>query len=452
LDLLAQVQRTIANWQMLEKGDRLLVAVSGGPDSVALLHLLWRLGRELNLSLYVVHLNHQLRGSAADGDQEYVRQLASSLSLPFFTENVDVASLAKQRRLTVEEAGRLARYRLFSRVAHQVQAGKVALGHNADDQAETVLMRLIRGAGARGLGGMAPVGQHSGLVVVRPILECYRAQIEAYCLWAKLEPRCDATNREPIYFRNRIRSRYLPLLEEENPSLRQNLAQTAQILRAEDDYLDQVAEKLSCHWQEGEVPRADLLCHRALSRRAVRLAVSRWFGEVWSFEHIEAVIGLAQRGEGRLSLPGGREAKLEGELITIGCPHPWRFPDYHYLLPCPGSVWIPEWDLKLSIRRTYDFEPGPGREYFLEKELQFPLMVRTRKPGDRFRPRGVPGTKKLQDWFVDAKLPRRFRDTFPLLVDGEGILWVVGRRRSSRALPKEGERLVVIEIRQDMFI
>lgn len=423
------------------------MAVSGGPDSAALLHLLWRIGRERDLALYVVHLNHALRGSLADQDQNYVKELAQKLSLPFFTEKVAVASLAQERGLTVEEAGRFARYRFFAQVAGEVGAGKVAVGHNADDQAETVLMRLLRGTGARGLGGIAPVGEHSGLIVVRPIIECTREQIEAYCNWAQLSPRLDATNRELIYFRNRIRHRYLPLLEEENPSLRLNLAQTAQVLRAEDEYLDTIAQKHCAAWSEGEIPLEALNLHPALVRRAVRLALGRWFEYEWSFEHIESILALAQREPGRkVSLPGGLEALRQNDLITVGYPQKWLSVPYHYFLPCPGSVWIPEWDLKVSIWLTRDFEPGPDREYFLAKELQLPLLLRTRKPGDRFRPRGVPGTKKLKDWFVDAKIPKAARERIPILVDGQGILWVAGKRRASRALPEEGEELIAINL------
>jgi len=446
MDLLPQVQRTITNWQMIKSREKLLVAVSGGPDSVALLDILWRLAQKLQLELVVVHLNHALRGGTADQDQKFVEELACKLSLPFFTEKVAVASMAQERGLTVEEAGRAARYDFFGRVALNVGAQKVALGHNADDQAETVLMRLIRGTGARGLGGMKPIGEHSGLRVVRPIIECTRDQIEAYCRWAGLDPRIDITNNQLLYFRNRIRHRYLPLLQEENPALRRSLAQTAQILRSEDEYLDCEAQKLCQGWQEGEIPIADLEVHPALARRALRLAISRWYGESWGFEHLESILALRYEDESRLSLPGGREAVRLGNVLILGAPPSVSVPSFHYLLPCPGTAWIPEWDLKLVIWLTRDYEPGPGREYFLLEELKLPLAVRTRRRGDRFQPRGVPGTKKLKDWFGDAKLPKSSRERIPLLVDREGILWVAARRRSGRALPKEGAELLAVKL------
>ena len=449
MDLLPQVQKTIASWQMLSSCEGLLVAVSGGPDSVALLHLLWRLARKMKLELAVVHLHHDLRGKQADADQEYVRKLAAELKLPFFTEKVDVASLAKKHNLTVEEAGRLARYSFFGRIARELKINKLAVGHNADDQAETVLMNLLRGAGSRGLGGIAPLATRDGLCIVRPILECTREEIESYCRWAGLSPRIDVTNKELLYFRNRIRHRYLPLLEEENPALRRELAKTAQILRSEDEFLEQLAQKLVDGWAEGEIPIVALNEHIALVRRALKLAVSRWYGEVWSFEHIQQIISLGNREvEQTVSLPGSRQACRGEKAVIIQYPRTQRQVLHEYILPCPGTVWIPEWDLKLELQYTTNYNPGPGREYFLAREIKQPLYVRTRRPGDRFRPRGVGGTKKLKDWFVDAKIPPQLRERIPILLDQEGILWIVGRRRSSRALPREGERLISITVKE----
>ncbi len=449
MDLLPQVQKTIARWQLLAAGDSLLIAVSGGPDSVALLHLLWRLRHQFKLQLVVAHLNHGLRGDLADEDQTYVRQLAGQLGLPFFTETRDVAAIARESKLSVEEAGRFARYGFFARIGQQLGISKVAVGHNADDQAETILMRLLRGAGRRGLSGIAPLARHDGLKIVRPLFECTREQIEAYCLWAGLSPRLDATNNELLYFRSRVRHRYLPLLEAENPALRRQLVQNAQILRSEDEYLEQIAGEISRDWPEGEIPLSAFGEHIALVRRATRMAVCRWFGQVWSFAHIEQILSLAGQEAGRtVSLPGGRQAVRGQETIKIGYPR-WRPVCRRYVLHWPGSVWIPEWDLKLTLWQTAEYHPGPGREYFLARELTPPLLLRTRQTGDRFQPRGVGGTKKLKDWFIDAKLPRDERERIPLLTDGEGILWVVGKRRASRALPRDGEQLLAVRLENE---
>lgn len=455
------VRGTIERYGMLAPGDGVVVAVSGGPDSLALLHLLWSLREAFGLSLHVAHLNHLLRGEAARADAAFVRETAERLGLPVTVEEVPVADLARAEGLSLEEAGRAARYRFFRRVCAAAGARRVALGHTRDDQAETVLMRLLRGAGPAGLAGIPPV--RDGWVI-RPLIAVPRAAVEAYCREQGLEPRRDASNESTAFLRNRIRLDLLPRLEALfHPELRASLARTAEILRAEDEWLEAQAEEALSGLCRTEGDRLVLSVDGierlplALRRRVVRLAAERAgvAAGALAFDHVERVLALAVGRTGRgVSLPGGREARRDQDGIVLGTG-PAGAVAFRYEWPVPGSLDVPE----AGVRLTADLLEGPpqpagpagyggdGREVAVLDADRVPLVltVRSRLPGDRLRPAGLGGEKKLQDLFVDAKVPRRRRDRVPVVVAGDRVAWVVGQRVDSRAAagPRTTRRLIL---------
>ncbi len=437
------VRRTIERYGMLAPGDGVVVAVSGGPDSLALLHLLWSLREDFALSLHVAHLNHLLRGEAAEADAAFVRDTAERLGLPVTVEEVPVAALAREEGLSLEEAGRVARYRFFRKVCDAVGFRRVALGHTRDDQAETVLMRLLRGAGPAGLAGIPPV--RDGWII-RPLIDVSRADVEAYCRAHGLEPRRDATNESTAFLRNRIRLELLPHLEAVyHPGLRRVLAQTAEILRAEDEWLGEQAAGALSGLLRADGPhlvlRADGLGRLppALRRRAVRLAAARLGIAVGAltFDHVERILGLCGARPGKaVALPGGGEARREQDAVVLS-PGRAGLTGFQYEWAVPGSLNVPE----AGVRLTADLLEGPsppgdpafrgdGREVTVLDADRVPLVltVRSRRPGDRLRPLGLGGEKKLQDLFVDAKVPRRLRDRVPVVAAGDRIAWVVGHR------------------------
>ncbi len=388
--MLQKIQSALV--KRLSLDEPLLLGVSGGADSVALLYALVELGWRP----HVCHLNHQWRGAESEADAEFVRELAGRLGLPCTVE----ARMVPHD----EDAAREARHEFFGAVVKQAGIITLALAHTADDQAETFLLRLLRGAGTAGLSGIWPERQIAGLRVIRPLLEVSRAEVMAYLRERKLSWREDESNADVRFARNRLRHVLLPLLEREfNPGVRDVLARTAEILRDEDALLNELARGIAIETL-ADAPVA-------LQRRALRL----WLGEL-GFEHVEAVRALRH---GELSLPGGVIVGCEhGRLVKIVPTEPVTGP---WALNTDGDTVIEE----LGVR----FVLGDGGERLDAEALGESLVVRTWREGDAFQPLGMTGTKKLQDFFVDEKVARRSRWRVPLVCVADGrIAWVVGYR------------------------
>lgn len=455
-DIVQLVRRTMGRYGMVAAGDMVVAAVSGGPDSLAMLHILWRLRQELGIRLHVAHLNHLLRGEESHADVGFVRRVAAELGLGCTTAEVDVAGVARTERLSLEDAGRRERYAFFRRVMEEVKGTRTALGHTRDDQAETVLMRLLRGAGTTGLAGILPV---RGDGVIRPLIACSRWRVEGYCREQGLEPRLDATNERPVYMRNRIRLEVLPLLESYNPQVRDVLVNLAETMRAEDRLLNELASSAygDVIRREGEgslvVSPKTGTYPLALQRRLVRRAVADLAGRRLSpdFDQVEQVLGLLGEEPGRsVSLPGRIEARREHDAVILARSGVRSTVRYRYSLSVPGEVTVSEAGLKLSASIREGDGPtvttGPGVAVFDAEKISAPLAVRNRRAGDRFHPAGAGGTKKLKDFFIDSRVPRRVRDRVPLLISEDEILWVVGYRTDERFQPGPGtRRFLVVE-------
>ncbi|WP_027717444.1 tRNA lysidine(34) synthetase TilS [Desulfovirgula thermocuniculi] len=445
MDLAPRVLAFVRRQGMIAPGDRVLVAVSGGPDSVALLHLLWRLRAELGISLAVAHLNHMIRGEEARADALFVQDLARSLGLAAFVEEFDVPAFREKTRLSLQEAAREARYQFLEALARREGTSRVALGHHADDQAETVLLNFLRGAGPAGLKGIPPVRG----IYIRPLLCVRRKEIEAYCRQFSLPAREDPSNKKPVYTRNRLRLELIPHLEKEyNPRLVRSLVNLAELCREENAYLEEQAARLlqeALRAAGGGAlaldARALRSAPRALARRVVRQAWRRLTGAPGelSFERVEAVMGLLEEGgEGRLvELPrrvGVR--RLGGELrFAAAGEEEEGVPFYRYPLAVPGATYIPEIDRTVVARLVPVGEAPPPknlspREALLDYDLLPPgaLEVRRRCEGDRFHPLGLPGATKLKKFLINQGVPRAERDRLPLVVCGGQILWVGGVR------------------------
>ncbi|MEW6192509.1 MAG: tRNA lysidine(34) synthetase TilS [Bacillota bacterium] len=442
MDLLPQVRETIRRFKMFQPGDVVVVGVSGGPDSVALLDLLWRLREDLQLQLHVAHLNHLLREEAAR-EAEFVRQLAAFYCLPVTVEVADVPAYAEEQRLSIEVAAREVRYRFFASVLAATGASRVALGHQADDQAETVLLNVLRGAGLAGLKGIPPVREP----YVRPLIEVRRAAVEAYCAFRELRTCLDASNLQTVYLRNRIRHELLPLLERDyNPGAAAALCRLAAIAREEDEYVGAEAAKIYAEIRTAAGNGVALLTRplavlpRALARRVVRLGHKEAAGVPYELDylHTEEVLGLLSRGAGKeLALPHGVRVLRTYETLVFTCGQEPEVPDFSYPLNLPGATLVPELSLLVEARLE---EPGPDpaalppSEALLDFDrLNLPLLVRRRRPGDLFHPFGYPAPVKLKNFLVDQKIPRARRNRLPVVADGAGIVWVGGVRVSARA-------------------
>ncbi|MGI9952051.1 tRNA lysidine(34) synthetase TilS [Moorellaceae bacterium AZ2] len=433
---LAKVRRTINRYGLLDRGDKVVVGVSGGPDSLALLCCLLELRDEYGISLHVAHLNHLLRDEAAAREAAFVCRLAEGFGLPATVAARDVRAYQREHRLSLEEAAREVRYSFLREVAAKVGARKIAVGHQADDQAETVLLNLLRGSGLAGLKAMVPYREG----IIRPLLFVGRAEIEAYCREKGLKPCWDLTNWDTVYRRNKIRHELIPLLAREyNPAVVPALARTAALLAEENELLEEMARQGLAQIMLERGP-ASLLVDReaflglapALQRRILRTAALE-LGSGAEFEHVEALREIIRAGTGTLTLPKGLQVWVEEGRVHFSRPgqREMEAPVFSYPLRVPGVTPLPE--IGRAIRAEVLPPPArvvaPPHEAWLDREkVQGPLMVRNWRPGDRFSPLGMKGSKKLQDLFVDAGIPAAERRRLPVVVAGENIIWVAGVR------------------------
>ena len=443
------VQRThrfITQHQMIQPKDTALIGVSGGVDSLALLYALHALRHKLDCQLHVAHLDHAFREDSA-GDAAYVTDQANQLGIPISRARIDVPQLMREQKLSAEVAARRARYQFYECVSDRIGATKIALGHHRDDQAETVLMNLLRGAGTSGLKGILPVREGK---FIRPLLTFSRKEIEDFVVQLGLQPRRDATNYQLNHLRNRIRLELIPFLERAyNSNIQNALNQTAELLQAESDYLETLAHDTfqACRVEsctpDTVVLDRDLFreYHLALRRRILRLAIAEILGEVRDlyFNHFESMLNLID-GEApnrTLHLPNSGEFRRAYNYIFIQ-KSASRHPSFEYEVAVPGHTPLPQLDAEMiatvvegPMNYTADkFPDGKFQAAFDLDRLQLPLSLRQRRDGDRFQPFGMRGTKKLKDFLIDVKIPRQERGRVPVLMSGDEIIWVVGYRTS----------------------
>jgi len=433
-----------------------VVAISGGPDSTALLHALVQLRSKLRFRLRAAHLHHGIRGADADADARAAASLARKLDVPFSTHETDVPAQAEAGGISLEVAAREARYEWLESVANRFQANRIATGHTANDQAETVLINLLRGTGPRGLAGIPYVRGR----IIRPLIALTREEVEEYCREHDLTFRVDRSNRDASFLRNRVRSEVLPLLGRIQPAIVSQLVRLAEIMRAEDNFLSEHAENALrgvAVQRPGEVGILISLFSAlpaGLARRVLRAAIARVKGDDLDieFERVDAVLRLATEGRtgAVVQLPGGlRAERTYGEIVIAPAPAEEAVVTREWTLPVPGTVTLQELGLEIAASRSRAKRPPPSPLAALVDAAKVgpPLLVRTRRRGDRFRPIGMKDSVKLQDFFVNAKVPRGDRDRVPLVLSGEDIIWVVGYRVSEgvKVTPKT-KRSIRLEV------
>ncbi|MRR07598.1 MAG: tRNA lysidine(34) synthetase TilS [Deltaproteobacteria bacterium] len=451
--MLRHISDTIRDNRLFCHGDTVVVAVSGGADSVALLDILSSMTK-LRLNLVVAHLNHGLRGEESDDDAAFVEELAARYQLPFRLQRVDVKEIGRQRKLSLEEAGRMARYEWFDTVAKSSAARLIALGHHADDQAETFLLRLFRGSGTTGLSSMRLLSSDR---YVRPLLLVTRDEILAYLERRGLSYRHDSSNDETVFLRNRIRHECLPYLRTFNPAISERLNNAAEILAADEAVLEALIDglfpRLSRYDSEGVI--LDLKAVRAelpgvrfrLYRRA--LLVLRGDLARITATHLKQVDQLvhSSRTQGEQSLPGGFTAmRCYDALHFLPLRKEQGRESWVIRIEGPGRYALPD-GRNISVRLTAPPENWgtvPAyRAYFAPASVPFPWTVRTFRPGDRFRPFGMSGTRKVKDFFIDRKISQFLRRQIPLLFSAEELLWVCGLRVSESGRVPPGTREVI---------
>jgi tRNA(Ile)-lysidine synthase len=445
--MLKTIQSTIRKHGLLASGDHLLVAVSGGADSVALLHALCALRTDLDIRITVAHLDHCIRGEAARQDADFVADLAAKLEVPCIVQRRDIPRIARNRGISLEMAARDERYAFLAQTARRRKANAVATAHTADDQAETVLLKLTRGAGARGLGGIRHRVDRDGLTVVRPLLDATRAEVEKYLRRMGVAWREDLSNVDTSFLRNRIRHEVLPLLETRlNPKVRDALLRAADLLREDDDWLMGAAQGALVECRSNSKPGT----LSVPSLRKQHLAARRRVLQLWLADEgipaaaldfdaaarIESLLGRAKNGA-IAPLAGGCRVVRRYDEITVEWGEDAITAPFRVAIAVPGETVLAEQGLRIvteiqtGVSKEMPIQAGrlPARASLSLQALgRRKLVMRSWREGDRIRPLGMRGSKKVQDIFVDAKLARERRASVPLFDCAGEIVWVPGYR------------------------
>jgi tRNA(Ile)-lysidine synthase len=455
--MIKKVGKTIEKYNLLEQGERVVVALSGGPDSTALLAVLASIAHEMDLSLIVAHFNHGLRGAESDEDEKFSRDLSDRMGLVFCAAKMDQNN---KKGVSPEDFYRRERYSFLNKVAADYQAQKIALGHNLQDQAETVLLNLLRGSGLEGLKGILPKRDGN---IIRPLIEISRPEIISYLNKAGISYRQDSSNNSRMYLRNQIRNELIPHLKEKyNPKIEESLAQMAKILRKEDEFIRQyTAQALQSSFIQRQQDRILLnIAYINQLPEAIRLRLFKTILEDFSpakngfsFIHIKSLDNLSQKCESgkRLVLPLGIEIRREYDNLILECKKP-RFAQarYEYPMNIPGSVYIKERKVTLRAELTTkeSIDLKSKNEVYLDLDkLQQPVVIRNRRDGDRFQPLGMPGQQKIKNLFVNRKIPSSQRNEIMLLVDRHSVIWIENMHLNDRVkITAETKNVLKLEV------
>ena len=427
------VLNNILEYNLISKGDNIVAGISGGLDSMALLMVLFGLQEELDFNIIVCHVNHGVRDEASV-DQDLVRKTAEKLGLKFHTINVDMVSYGKEKGITAEEAGRELRYGFFRDVLKGAGGGKIAVAHNKNDQAETLLQRIIRGTGIDGLRGMEFKVQN----IIRPILNISREEIENYLHINKIEYVVDKTNLMPIYNRNKVRLELIPYIQENfNPNIIDTLWRTSQTSNIDSNYLEKISNESYDKIVKQENIYSIILdgphfkkIHRSIQNRIIRIGILRLIQNIQGISqyHVTSIVDmfLDSRTGKQIDLPNGLIGRVSYDDLIIEKKKASNNNDYCYDLTLGNNV-IEELGIEIDLKvvEKSEFKETFNTKFIDYDKIKGKLSLRNRKNGDRIAPLGMKGSKKIKDYFIDKKIPRAMRDEIPLLVDEDNIIWIV---------------------------
>ena len=441
-----KVSAFIERHQLIQHGDRVLIAVSGGPDSLSLLHFLSERQLFYGIEIAGITIDHMLRGQQSLDDLLYVRAFCSRLEVPCEAASIDILTMMETEGKGMQETARTYRYRFFEETMVEKGYTKLAMGHHGEDQAETILMRLTRGAIGKSRAGIPLKRPFAGGEIIRPLLNLKKRDIEDYCRHYQLEPRRDPSNEKEDYTRNRFRHRILPALRAENPQYHEQFERFSEELREDEHFLQELTKaEMNKLWniQNNEISFGIKTFHQMplpLQRRGIQLILNYLYEELpssISAVHIEAIQQLIRRdanSSGRLDLPKQLKIIRSYNSCCFTFQELIDGEPYEYDLPSEGELLLPNGD-KLEIHRFSGHLPlaprSHNRLYLDPTSLKFPLSVRTRRTGDKMAVKGLNGTKKVKEIFIDSKVPGQLRDSWPILTDGSGqILWIPGIKKS----------------------
>lgn len=432
-----KVLSTINKHNLIQKGDKIVLGLSGGPDSVCLLHVLNRLKKDFNIEIYAAHLNHQIRGIEAQKDALYVSKLCEDMGIVFFVKSINVPKYCENEGLSLEEGARKLRYEMFYEIKDKIKANKIAIGHNLNDQAETVMMRIMRGTGLKGLKGIDYIRDNC---IIRPILDVERNEIEEYCEAYNLNPRIDKTNLENIYTRNKIRLDLLPYMKDNfNSNVIESIVRMSNSLKSDNDYIEKEAEakfrEVSNIKEKDfvEINLDDFVClHDAIKVRVLRNSIKHILGDTNFVDqrHIEDIMSLEDNSKVNKMLTLPRNIfvyRKKDSIILTNEEIVNEEIEFYYNVPSNGFIKIKE--LKqiietqvMSIDRYKSMKLDNSSKGFDFNKVKGGIVIRSRRQGDKIKL--AMGSKKVKDLFIDLKIPREERCKIPIITDSEGIICV----------------------------
>ena len=448
--------------RLFQKGDRLILACSGGPDSVALLDILARIKPLFDLRITVAYFNHGLRPRESAKEKDYIQRLGRGYGVSFASREGKVKAFARENKISIQEAGRYLRYNFLFNLGKRLKVVKIVLGHHRDDSVETVLLGVLKGTGLKGLSGIEKVRERNGFLLLRPLLDFSKEEIATYLSERRLSPCLDSSNLKETYLRNRLRLKVIPFLRENiNPKVEEAILRLSEIYSRENEYLEGLVSKnikKVVREKQGRfyIDRNNFLkFHIALARRFLREILDRLgiIGEGSNFRQIEIMrhfISTFRPGQ-RLDLAsgyvvrGGRDGiSIEKKILRVYGRAGEKIlaakrAKLLYRLRIPGETMVKDLDIKIAAQFSKKIpslremkKAFPEKVFFDRAKIKLPLSLRLRKPGDRFRPLGMKGTTKLKKYFINAKIPQEERGHIPLLVSGGEIIWVTGQAISDR--------------------
>lgn len=456
-----EVYNAIINHKLVEIGESVVVGVSGGPDSVCLLHVLGKLAQPLSIKLFAVHINHMLRGEESEQDEEYVVKLCEELNIPLVVKSVDIKEMARKRGMSLEEAGREARYRQFELCADKVGAAKIAVAHNRNDQSETVIMHILRGTGLDGLKGM----DYKRGRIIRPLLAISRAEIENYCRENSISPRIDSSNLIDIYTRNKVRLDLIPYIDGLfEIDIGENINKLSFLVRDEVDFIEEFASKA---YNQCVIKKENCKSylnmqefdknHSAVKRRILRTAIKNIKGDLKGieFKSVESIIELASKRKTgtQVHLPGKISAEIVYDTLVLSAQYEKeKTAAFERPVNIPGITAVEELEASLEaeiVEKTLNAKTGYTAEkdaliqFFDYEKLKTGINIRNRREGDIFKPLKSNGTKKLKEYFIDNKVPRGLRDNIPLVTKNNEVIWIIGYKISDKFKVTENTKSVL---------
>ena len=442
--MLEKIRLSLKKYGLLTPHSTVVVGVSGGPDSLALLHILFRLKDELQLNIIAAHVDHMFRGKQSEEDMNFVKRFCDELGIICEAKQINVPEFQKLSRLGAQEVARACRYTFFEEVMRKYSAQYLALGHHGDDQVETILMRLVRGSSGKGYGGI-PLKRKFGVGhIIRPFLHVSRDEIELYCEEHQLQPRYDPSNEKDDYTRNRFRRYVIPLLKKENPNVHEKFQQFSEAVMEDELYLQELTLRALNKVIKKQPLEVTLQIEpfkkmsKPLQRRGIQIILNYLYRDIppsLSSIHISNVLTLldSRHPSGKLDFPSGLRIIRSYDICTFTFAEEEKV-DYQFQLDVPSVLLLPNGHAIISeFWEYYPKELKGGNVFIIDPELvSLPLQVRTRRTGDRMTLKGTNGTKKIKDIFIDAKIPLIEREEWPIVQDNKGnILWVPQLKKSN---------------------